>query len=111
MSTDPPCEVHVTAGKADQIEVVECTLLSQLQNGMSHMVVEGAEYTVSQALPLSNDQPLHEHIQSFLIQPLPQQTHTLHLQQNTQLAHLQRAQTSTKPGCSIAGGKKTVVGK
>lgn len=72
--------MHVTAGKADQTEVVDSTLLSQLQDGMSHMVMEGAEYPGSQALPLCNDQPLHEHIQGFLIQPLPQQTYTLQLQ-------------------------------
>ena len=53
------------------------TLLAKLQYGVRNMVMEGAQHPVSQALPLSNDQALHEHVKCFLIQPFPQQTHPL----------------------------------
>lgn len=69
--------ILVRAGNADQVEVVDGTLLAELQDGVRYMVMEGAQHPVSQALPLSNDQALHEHIQGFLIQPFPQQTHPL----------------------------------
>lgn len=59
------------------------------------MVVETAQHPVSQALPLSNDQALHKDSQGFLIQPLPQQTHPLQVQQDVQLEALERAPQAT----------------
>ena len=73
---------------------MEGTLLAQLQDGVCHMVMEGAQHPVSQALPLSNDQALHEDIHGFLVQPLPQQTHPLQVQQNMQLEALERVGNS-----------------
>ena len=58
-------------------EGVQRALLAQLQDGVGHMVVEGAQDALPQALLCGNAQALHEHIQSLLILPLPQQTHPL----------------------------------
>ena len=61
----------------DQGKSMESALLTKLQDGVGHMVMEGAENALCQPLPLSNDEALHEHIQGFLVLPLSQQAHTL----------------------------------
>lgn len=63
--------------RAYQSEGVERALLAQLQDGVGHMVVEGAQHPLPQALLGGNVQALHEHVQGFLVLPLTQQTHPL----------------------------------
>lgn len=58
--------------------------------------MEGTQHPVSQALPLSNDQALHEHVQCFLIQPFSQQTHPLQALQYMQLEALYRTLQATQ---------------
>lgn len=53
-----------------QQKLVAGSLLTQLQDGVRYMVMEGAQHTLAQALLLCNVQALHEDRQGFLIQPL-----------------------------------------
>ena len=60
-----------------QSEGVEGALLAQLQDGVGHVVMEGAQHTLPQALLGGDVEALHEHVQGFLVLPLTQQTHPL----------------------------------
>ena len=70
---------------AYQKELGEGALLTQLQDGVRHVVMESAQDTVSQHILLGDGQAFHENVHSLLIQPFPKQTHALSVTTDAQL--------------------------